>query len=258
MTELGSTQPIIIKKKVVGHGGHHGGAWKVAYADFVTAMMALFIVLWLMNSSETVQKAVGGYFSNPTGQGTQTGSAQTGAGEGLTISKENLGDLKEKIDQAMKSMPEFEAIKDQVKMTVVGEGLRVELMETERGMFFERGLSDPTEEGKDVLLVLANELGKMPNSLMIEGHTDSHPYSGRDNYSNWELSADRANTVRRLMLANGLRADQIKQIRGFADQSLLRHDAPEDASNRRVSVIVQYLNPPEKSSAPLTDAEPHK
>jgi chemotaxis protein MotB len=250
MTELGSTQPIIIKKKVAGHGGHHGGAWKVAYADFVTAMMALFIVLWLMNSNETIKNAVGGYFSDPTGQGKQAGSGQSGSGEGLTITKNNLGDLKDQIDKAMKGMPEFNTIKDQVKMTVTGEGLRIELLETEKGLFFERGNADPSTDGKDILVTLAKELGNLPNELMVEGHTDSRPYTGRPDYSNWELSADRANAARRLMLENGLKPDQVKQIRGFADQRLLRPDAPEDASNRRISVIVRYLPAPTQPGDP--------
>ena len=244
MTELGSTQPIIIKKKVSGHGGHHGGAWKVAYADFVTAMMALFIVLWLMNSNETVKNAVGGYFSDPTGYGKQTGSGQTGSGEGLSIRKENMGGLKDQIENAMKSAPQLNLIKDQVKMTVTGEGLRIELVETEKGIFFERGRPDPSYSGEETLKLLARELGKLPNPIMIEGHTDSKPFSGSKDYSNWELSVDRANAARRLMLADGLRPDQVKQIRGYADQRLMCPDAPEDASNRRISVIVQYLNPP--------------
>src|SRR5450432_49350 len=108
--------PIIIKKKK-GHGGHHGGAWKVAYADFVTAMMALFIVLWLLSSSEDVKKAVAGYFRDPKGHGRQQGSAMAGSGESLTISKTNMSALKEKLEQAMKQSPQFEKLKDYVQMT---------------------------------------------------------------------------------------------------------------------------------------------
>jgi chemotaxis protein MotB len=244
MAELGTTQPIIIKKRAGGHGGHHGGAWKVAYADFVTAMMALFIVLWLMNSKEEVKQAIGGYFSDPSGRGTQVGSGQGGSGENLTLSKENMGNLKSDLDSAMRGMPDFNLIKDQVKMTVAGEGLRIELMETEKGMFFERGLADPSGNGREILIMMAKELGKLPNTLMIEGHTDAKPFTDRKDYSNWELSVDRANAARRLMLENGLRLDQVKQVRGFADQRLLKPEDPEDASNRRISVIVQYVNPP--------------
>jgi chemotaxis protein MotB len=243
MTELGSPQPVIIKKKVAGHGAHHGGAWKVAYADFVTAMMALFIVLWLMNSNETVRKAVGGYFRDPSGKGAQVGSGQGGLGEGLSVGKENMGDLKGQIENAMKRIPELNKIKDQVQMTVTGEGLRIELLETENGIFFERSRPEPSASGEEMLVMLAKELGKLPNPILIEGHTDSRPFAGRAFYSNWELSADRANAARRLMLGTGLRPDQVKQIRGFADQRLHRPDAPEDASNRRISVIVQHLEP---------------
>jgi chemotaxis protein MotB len=179
----------------------------------------------------------------------------------LTVSKENLGNLKDQIEGAMKGMPDFDMIKDQVKMTVAGEGLRIELMETEKGLFFERGLADPSTNGKDVLIMLAQELGKLPNHIMVEGHTDSRPFTNRKDYSNWELSADRANAARRIMLESGLRPDQVKQIRGYADQRLLKPDAPEDPSNRRISVIVQYLNPPaqpgsEPGKSPLSSETP--
>jgi chemotaxis protein MotB len=144
----------------------------------------------------------------------------------------------------MKEMPE--AMKDQVTMTVTGEGLRVELMETEKGMFFDSGSPDPSKNGQDVLARLAGQLGKMENSIMIEGHTDSRPIKGRDGYSNWELSGDRANAARRFMQNAGLRPDQVKQVRGFADQSLMTKDDPGAANNRRVSIIVQYGKPKPK------------
>jgi chemotaxis protein MotB len=243
--ELGSTQPIIIKKKIVGGGGHHGGAWKVAYADFVTAMMALFIVLWLMNASPEVQQAVGGYFRDPTGKAGQTGGGQAAAGgEGLSVKKDDFESLKGQIEQAMKSQPELAKLKDQVAMTVTGEGLRIELLEGERNTFFESGRGDPSMSGTDVLELLAAQLGELPNHVLIEGHTDSKPIAGRGAYSNWELSADRANAARRLMLEHGLWEGQVKQIRGYADQHLRRADAPEDPSNRRISVLVQYREVP--------------
>src|SRR5689334_5906378 len=134
-----SAPPIIIIKKKSRHGGHHGGAWKVAYADFVTAMMALFIVLWLLSSSEKVKKAVGGYFLDPTGKGKQTGTTVAGVGESLSLSKDDMSQLKEKLNQAMKSIPKFQQMKDNVELTITSEGLRIELLETEKGMFFESG-----------------------------------------------------------------------------------------------------------------------
>src|SRR5579862_9892768 len=177
------TQPIVIKKKVV-HGGHHGGAWKVAYADFVTAMMALFIVLWLMSSSEPVKRAVAGYFRDPSGKATEKGSAAAGVGENLSIRKDDMGKLKEKLESAMLQSPELAKLKNQVQMTVTGEGLRIELLESEVGTFFEKGSSEPSRTGKDMLTMLATQLGKMQNKLLIEGHTDARPYKSANGYSN--------------------------------------------------------------------------
>lgn len=229
---------ILIKKKVHAHG-HHGGAWKVAYADFVTAMMALFIVLWLMNASQEVQRDIAGYFRDPKGFGKQTGSAMSGNGESLTISKDHMDLLKGKIEQALRKSPEFSKLKDYVEMTVTGEGLRIELLESEKGMFFESGQPLPTDAGKDLLIRLAKEIGKMSNTILVEGHTDSRSYQKAD-YSNWELSTDRANAARRIMQENGLRPDQVKQVRGFADQQLRLPDEPENPRNRRISIIIQY------------------
>jgi chemotaxis protein MotB len=240
------TAPIIIIRKKRGHGAHHGGAWKVAYADFVTAMMALFIVLWLLSSDEKVKKAVGGYFLDPSGSGKLMGTNLAGIGEAISISKDDMGQLKEKLEQAVKELPKFKDMKDQVQITITGEGLRVELLETVKGMFFESGNANPSENGKEILLSLAKEMGKLPNSIVIEGHTDSKPFNGSRGYSNWELSADRANSARSIMEGSGLRHDQVKQIRGFSDQQLRKPANPHDDSNRRVSVIVQYLDPPPK------------
>src|SRR4051812_33631353 len=139
MPEDEKLAPIIIIKKVQGHAGHHGGAWKVAYADFVTAMMALFIVLWLLSSSDQVKKAVGGYFSDPTGSGKLMGSSMAGSGESISLTKDEMEKLKEKLEQALRQIPTFEQMQNQVHITVTGEGLRVELMETTAGMFFESG-----------------------------------------------------------------------------------------------------------------------
>jgi chemotaxis protein MotB len=234
-------QPIIIKKKIV-HGGHHGGAWKVAYADFVTAMMALFIVLWLMGSSEPVKKAVAGYFRDPSGRSSEKGSAPGGLGENIAIRKDDMSKLKDKLESAMKQSPELEKLKNQVQMTVTGEGLRIELLESEVGTFFETGNSQPSETGRDMLDMLAGELGKLQNRLLIEGHTDSQPFAvSAKGYSNWELSADRANSVRKLMQENGLSVNQVAEVRGYADQRLRKPEDPTDASNRRVSIVVKYV-----------------
>jgi chemotaxis protein MotB len=243
---------IIVKKKKHGHGGHHGGAWKVAYADFVTAMMALFIVLWLMTASQDVQKDVAGYFRDPKGFGKQLGSSMSGNGESLTISKDKMDLLKGKIEQAMKQSPDFSKIKNNIEMTVTGEGLRIELLENEKGLFFENGRPFPTDEGKDLLIRLAKEVGQLANPLLVEGHTDAQPFQNPD-YSNWELSADRANVARRIMGENGLRPNQVQQVRGFADQHLRLINDPANPRNRRISIIIQFPQAvPETPTANVT------
>jgi chemotaxis protein MotB len=238
---MAETRPIIIVRKKAGHAGHHGGAWKVAYADFVTAMMALFIVLWLLNTSKQVQEAVAGYFRDPAGTSNKAGTSLTGAGENFSLTKDDMPKLKEELQNAVSHMTNFDKLKDQIEMTVTAEGLRIELMETDSGTFFDSGSSKPTENGRDLMIMLAQELGKLPNKISIEGHTDSKPYAGTGDYSNWELSTDRANAARRLMQGNGLGPEQVAQVRGYADQRLRKPDQPFDASNRRVSVIVQYV-----------------
>jgi len=238
----GKARPIIvIKKKVAGHGGHHGGAWKVAYADFVTALMALFIVLWLMSADKEVQQAVSAYFNNPTGPGKMTGTAAAGLGNAIEIPKEDMDKLREKIQQALMSVPNFRNLKDHVEITITADGLRIEMLETEAGMFFESGKPVPTESGTELLTRLAEELGKLPNHVLIEGHTDAQPYAGDGGYTNWELSADRANSARKLMQDHGLRTEQVEQVRGYADRQLRHPEDPNHPSNRRISVIVQYL-----------------
>ena len=238
---MDKTRPIIILKKKGGHGGHHGGAWKVAYADFVTAMMALFIVLWLLNSSKQVQEAVGGYFKDPTGTAKKVGSNMVGSGENFTLTRDNMPKLKEQLQIAIKQMTDFEKLKSHIEMTVTAEGLRIELSESAKGTFFDSGSAKLNSDGSEMLITLAQELGKLPNHLSIEGHTDSTPYAPTATYGNWELSTDRANAARRVMQANGIRADQVTQVRGFADQRLRKPDAPLDPSNRRISLIVQYI-----------------
>jgi chemotaxis protein MotB len=239
---MDQNRPIIILKKKGGHGGHHGGAWKVAYADFVTAMMSLFIVLWLLNTSKPVREAIAGYFKDPAGTADKAGSSMTitGEGENFILTKDNMPQLKDQLEQKIRQINDFEKIKSHIEMTVTSEGLRIELTESASGTFFNSGSAQLNADGRDLLITLAQELGKLSNKLSIEGHTDSKPYAGSGNYSNWELSADRANSARRLMQANGVGAAQVTQVRGFADQRLRKPDNPLDPANRRISLIVQY------------------
>jgi chemotaxis protein MotB len=244
---MGNDEQIIVINKKVGHAAHHGGAWKVAYADFVTALMSLFIVLWLMNSSKPIQEAVGGYFRDPNGTAQKTGTRLGGAGDAGAVKQQDMSKLKEDLMRAMGKMANFEKLNKLIEMTVTPEGLQIELMEDPNGTFFENGSSQPTVILQSLLKVLAPEAGKLPNPISIEGHTDSTQYSDSKTYGNWELSTDRANTARRLMENNGVNPGQVVQVRGYADRKLRKPDQPQDASNRRVTVIIQYMvNPDQK------------
>jgi chemotaxis protein MotB len=240
MLSPGKAQPIIVIKKKGGHEGHHGGAWKVAYADFVTAMMSLFIVLWLMNSSETIKKAVAGYFNDPKGTSTLMGTTVSGTGETITPADSSaMQQLKERIEQGIKARKDLQQLSKQIELTITPEGLRIELLEGKNGTFYEIGSPRLSSSGQELLALLAGELQALPNALLIEGHTDAAQYSNDANYSNWELSADRANAARRLLQADGVRSDQVTQVRGYADQLLRVKSNPYDPSNRRVSILVK-------------------
>ena len=175
-----------------------------------------------------------------------------------------MKDLKQKLQQSMKSLPAIEKLKDQISMTITGEGLRIELVENSQGVFFGSGNAQPTAVGEQAIKMLAGELGKLPNSIVLEGHTDAVTYGDGKTYTNWELSADRANEARRLMQANGVRPNQIRKIRGYGDQSLRNPKDPLDPSNRRISVIVLYGDQPmpeettKKDSAKISGATPVK
>ena len=238
----GNPHPVVIRRSS-RHGGHRGGAWKVAYADFVTAMMALFIVLWLMNTSKPIQEAISGYFKDPAGTGKFTGISKPVA---APRSKDDLGKVKAELEKAIRQVADFDKLKNHIELTVTSEGLRIELLESEKGTFFDSGRPEPNTNGRELLITIAEEVGKIPNKVTIEGHTDSQPYAGAANYTNWELSVDRANASRRLMQLHGLRPDQVAQVRGFADQQPRNPKDPGDPANRRITLIVRYM----ETSAP--------
>jgi len=251
---------IIVKKKK-GHGGHHGGAWKVAYADFVTAMMALFIVLWIVGQSNAVKQAISMYFKDPgvfeSGQGGGILQGSSGSAPSPTsnaaIEMEKLKAEAKKIEDAIASTPEFDKFKDKIQITVAKEGLRIDLVENATGLFFDVGSAQIKPETIRLLKLVAQEIGRLNNSIMIEGYTDSRPYVGKD-YPNWELSADRANTARRILEENGVRRDQVLQVRGFADRNLKHPDQPMDSANRRVSILVAAT--PEKMAHDVAPPKP--
>ncbi len=222
--------------------GGRGAAWKVAYADFVTALMALFIVLWMMNASEAVKRSVAGYFHDPAGHSSKAGEGPGASPEALRATRENATNLQQMIERALRNMPEFDKLRDHVKLSVTNEGLRIDLMENEQATFFKNGSADPTPAGQHLLQVLASQISRMPNAIVVEGHTDAHPFRNtrpESGYGNWELSTDRANTARRLLCAGGIPAARIVEVRGFADQRLLEPGAPESSRNRRISIVVR-------------------
>ena len=247
-------QPIVVIRKKGGHGshgGHHSGAWKVAYADFVTALMSLFIVLWLMNQSEQVRKAVAGYFNDPKGTGSLMGTTMSGTGAGSSSAVDQnlqqLQALKEKLEKEIQARKDLEKLNKQIEMTITPEGLRIELLEDKNGTFFQSGSARLSPSGQELLALLGAELKTLPNQLLIEGHTDAAQYSTGADYSNWELSADRANAARRLLQQDGVRRDQVTQVRGYADQMLRVKGNPFDPSNRRITILVKNAD----NAAPL-------
>ncbi|MGH9374427.1 MAG: flagellar motor protein MotB [Vicinamibacterales bacterium] len=242
-------QIIIVKKKGHGRHGHHGGAWKVAYADFVTAMMAFFLVMWIVAQSAATRAAVASYFRDPgvfdttAQQGVLSGDARGANVEDMPVQVEQARSILEQaaveLRKALERMPEFAALKDNVEIQLTAEGLRIELLETERDGFFEVGSSRLKPESIALLTVIAGQIGKLSNKVAIEGHTDSRPYHSADVFSNWELSSDRANGARREMQLHGLSPGQVEAVRGYADTRLRFADTPLDARNRRISILVR-------------------
>jgi chemotaxis protein MotB len=246
---------IIIKKKGGAHAGHHGGAWKVAYADFVTAMMAFFLVMWLVNQSPAVKASVAGYFRDPGAfDTTKGGGILPGGAEGLRetgvtptpkaipndvkSAQEILEKAAEHLREALKKIPSLKALEDRIEITLTPEGLRIELLETAKNSFFAVGSADLLPETVEILAVISKELGGLGNAVALEGHTDSRKYAS-DAYGNWELSSDRANAARRAMERFGLHVGQINGVRGYADTRLRTPKEPLDARNRRISIVVQ-------------------
>jgi chemotaxis protein MotB len=251
-------QPIIVKKKKGGHGGHHGGSWKVAYADFVTAMMAFFLVMWIVGLSPEVKENVAGYFRDPVGftKGGTKGVLPGGKGPfekepGNSMQRndkrqqkeaevwQSLKEVGRKIGEKLSKMESFAKLKDQIQIELTADGLRIQLIdESGKTPFFASGSAEMSSEGVEILKTISSEIGKLGYNVVVEGHTDAKTFPGGTAYTNWELSADRANTARRVMLAAGVDESKIKEIRGFAaNQPRVKHD-PIDPSNRRIAIIV--------------------
>ena len=257
-----SEQPIIIRRKKVSGHGHHGGAWKVALADFMTAMMAFFLVMWLVGQKPEVREAVSGFFRDP-GKFKQEGSSGVLKGtkgvipadqptigliQPLKTDDKHIADIEKKeltnagmaIIKELEKEEAFKKLRKNVKIELTSEGLRIVLNESEDSpAFFEPGSAKLLQQSAIILVTIARELGKLKNRLVMEGHTTADGAS-RGDYSNWELSADRANSARQLMEVSGLYREQVREVRGFADQLPMIKEAPNDARNRRVSILVLY------------------
>ncbi len=267
--------PRRVVKKVIRRGGHHSGAWKVAYADFVTAMMALFIVLWIIGQSKSVKDAVAAYFRDPTVF--QKGAASllkggSGAGGSVVPSLAAVASPERKNGNQQADREALEAtaaalreeihrqtilarLEDRIKIELIEEGLRIQLVETDQGIFFDVGSAQVKPATRQLLALIAKEVGRLPNDVVLEGHTDSRPYLGPPSYTNWELSADRANAARRILEGEGLRSHQIARVVGYADRQLAIVNDALDAANRRISIIVQF----QKKKPPDTPAgEEHR
>jgi len=253
MADTGNDPPIIRVVKKGGHGGHHGGAWKVAFADFVTAMMALFIVLWILGQSEDVKRGVGGYFRDPTGKALLGPGKEVSQGKDRllgprmvavpTIFKRYVANQKdleksaERLKEMLKKNDGLKELGDQISIEVTPEGLRVEINDTDKSAIFELGSSRLNSNLIRALEVLAGEYGKMRTPVIIEGHTDSKPYGAGSRMSNWELSTQRANEARRVLEGSGLHPDMVFMVRGYADRKP-RTENPEDPQNRRISMLL--------------------
>lgn len=259
-------QPIIVKRKKRVAGGHHGGSWKVAFADFATAMMAFFLVLWLTATASPEQKrAVEGYFKDPVGF-TEGGSPNPVDLEGSasvvkestqdiersdiqiedevveelaeTLEQRQMEELFQELQERIEQSETLQEFKDQLLIDITSEGLRIQIVDRSQRPMFDSGRAELKYYSQDILFELAKPLGAVSNKLSITGHTDATPFGGRPGYTNWELSADRANTARRALVAGGVGAGQIARVVGLSDSVLFDKDDPTAPVNRRISIIV--------------------
>ena len=271
-------RPIIVKKIKKGGGGHHGGAWKVAYADFVTAMMAFFLLLWLLNVTTKEQKEGIAEYFDPNPRITLSESGAGGMLGGLTVSpdgamvsdvqqmaerqetnpsmqqqdisdeqlreeikkreEENFKKAEAAIEQAVKDNPQLKELQKNLRMDMTPEGLRIQIIDSDGQPMFPSGSAQMYPRTETLLSKLADVIRKMPNEISVRGHTDGIPYSKGNAYGNWELSADRANASRRVLVRAGVPEDKVNNVLGKADRDHLIPEKPNDAQNRRISIIL--------------------
>jgi chemotaxis protein MotB len=270
-------QPIIVKKIKKGGHGAHGGAWKIAYADFVTAMMAFFLLMWLLGStSEGDKKGLQDYFQSPLrvslmGGGTGSGDSSSvlrGGGQDITrtggqvkrgdvvaerktyqlqalqanqaaAEKQRLESLRDRVKEVVSNLPALSAFKSQIRLDMTREGLRIQIVDEQNRPMFDSGLDQVNPYMRDILRAIGSVLTEVPNKLTLEGHTDALPFSGGlGGYSNWELSSNRANASRRELIVGGLQADRVLRVQGLAASVPFDKQDPRSPVNRRISIIV--------------------
>lgn len=273
-----NNQPIIVKRIKKVAGGHHGGAWKIAFADFATAMMAFFLVMWLMTSATPEQKKlISGYFQDPVGfsesaspyvidlGGTPTPSpdrtlnpevseeqsatekadaeaAELGRAQAESIAeeveRERLELLLQELQNKVEEDPQLKNFKDQILFEITQDGLRIQIMDAENRPMFASGSAQLRPYFEDILLALTDTITAVPNKISLSGHTDAAPFMGRGGYGNWELSADRANAARRVLVAGGYDEDQVARVVGYASSALFDRGNPLNPINRRIDIVV--------------------
>ena len=247
---------VIVRKRKVVAGGHHGGSWKVAYADFVTAMMAFFMVMWILGMDDKVKQAIEGYFSNPVGykKGASSGASPISSGSSPNkavatqvklimhaAEQKTFARMAAQIKEMVERNGALKKLGAKVDVVVTKDGLRIELIESGSGeVFFPPGSSQMKSAAMIALQIIAPELRTMANPVVIEGHTDAALYGAAGGYSNWELSADRANAARRVLELGGLPAGRVREVRGLADRELRVPADPLAAANRRISILLPY------------------
>ena len=267
-----NNQPIIIKRVKRFAAGHHGGAWKIAFADFATAMMAFFLVLWLMSTATPEQKiAIAGYFKDPIGF-TESGTpyvidlggspelapdqtlnpeakfqpqpdkvtVDTDQVEGMAeqVEKERLELLLQELQNKVDENPQLQKFKDQILFEITPNGLRIQIMDAENRPMFDSGSARLKPYFEDILLAMADTIKAVPNKISISGHTDAKPYTGTGDFGNWELSANRANAARRALVFGGYPDDQVARVVGYASSALFDREKPLNPVNRRIDIIV--------------------
>ncbi|SDQ18581.1 chemotaxis protein MotB [Pseudomonas sp. UC 17F4] len=268
-----NNQPIIVKRIKRFGDGHHGGAWKIAFADFATAMMAFFLVLWLLSTATPEQKiAIAGYFKDPIGfseSGTPYiidlgGSPQLAPEKTINpeekseptpessipidqntvenmaeqVERERLELLLQELQNKVEENPQLQKFKDQILFEITQDGLRIQIMDAENRPMFDLGSARLQPYFEDILLAMADTIKAVPNKISISGHTDAKPYAGTGDFGNWELSANRANAARRALVAGGYPDTQVARVVGYASSSLFDRQNPLNPVNRRIDIIV--------------------